>query len=91
MRTVTPDDLASNIDHYLAEVASGEVFLIVVQGRQVARLAHDPQMAPALADAVAKGWVRLPQPGARWLTTDEMPTHPGGGMPASEMVIEDRR
>jgi hypothetical protein len=71
--------------------AHGEMIAIVDHGRTVARLVPEPEIPAALIRAAAEGGITLPTPGARVSSTIDCPPITGGGIPASQMVIEDRR
>ncbi len=90
MITVTVDDLP-HIADYLPQVEAGEDVVITRSGQPVARLVSARPMTPALAKAIATGRVTMPQPGACLSSAHDRPPLPGGGKPASAMILEDRR
>ncbi|CAK0756115.1 Antitoxin [Gammaproteobacteria bacterium] len=91
MLTLTLDSLPAAFRDFLIRACDGESVVIVDQGRTVARLVPEPEMPAALLLAAAKGGITLPTAGGQRSSLNDFPPITGGGMPASQMVIEDRR
>ena len=91
MVTLALDSLPAALRDSLARARAGEVGAIVDHGRTVARLIPEPVIPAALVRAAAAGGITLPAPGLWPSSPSEFPPIAGSGMPASQMVIEDRR
>lgn len=75
----------------LAEVADFAEFLRARRLKHALAGAARAPLDELEAQAAAAGLLRLPEPQARKLSTDEAPPVHVGGKPASEIVLEDRR
>lgn len=91
MVTLAWNSLPVRLRNVLTRVRVGEMVAIVDHGRTVARLVREPEIPEALLRAAAEGGITLPALGVERSMPSESPPIPGGGMPASQMVIEDRR
>ncbi len=91
MLTLALDSLPASLRDGLNRARSGEIVIIVDHGHTVARLVAEPDLPAGLAQAAAQGGITLPTLGALRSSPQDCPPIPGGGMPASRMVIEDRR
>lgn len=91
MLTLNLDSLPASVRDGLVRAASGEVVIIVDHGRTVARLIPESDLPDELKKAASEGGITLPAPGALRSSPQQVPPISGGGVPASAMVIEDRR
>ena len=91
MLTLALESLPAALRDGLIRARTGEIVAIVDHGRTVARLVAEPDLPAGLTQAAAEGGITLPAPGVRRSSPQDCPPIPGGGEPASHMIIEDRR
>jgi antitoxin (DNA-binding transcriptional repressor) of toxin-antitoxin stability system len=91
MATLTLDSLPTLLRDCLIRARAGEAITIVDHGRTVARVVPEPDIPVGFLKAAAEGGITLPAAGLRRASSKDFPPITGGGKPASQMVIEDRR
>jgi prevent-host-death family protein len=94
MATVSTRVLKDQLSHYLQRAEGGEQVVVLRDGKPVAALVPMSQVGELdqetkLAELAAQGLVVLPQ--QPWGTAFQKPPLASPGMPASEMILEDRR